>query len=223
MKINFKRVISLLLVITLAVSIFTACGNDKGSNGKSDEAAAAITASAVRFLSNGKYTTTLKSNSEDIDLSKLSKDNVEVTYIGYEKGTVLASDKAAKKIKAGKYAEGERITKLNSIKKNSDGSFSVSFTDADALKYGVSQYNVRLKDLDKSVPVEVKLPEITVATDTTDISAATHEAKITLTLKGGEFEKNPKAEYITLSNAFEGKSDSWKMDAKYSFGILELD
>jgi hypothetical protein len=29
---------------------------------------------------------------------------------------------------------------------------------------------------------------------------------------------------LTLSeDAFEGKSDSWKMDAKYSFGILELD
>ena len=199
MKTHFKRVVSMLLVITLAVSIFTACGNDNGK--KDEEAAASITASAVRFLSSGNYKTTLKS--KDIDLSKLSKKNVEVTYIGYDDGTVLASDKAAKKIKADKYADGERFTKLNSVKKNSDGTCEISFKDDNAVKYGVTQYNVRLNSLKQTVPVEVKLPELTVTTDTTDISAATHEAKITLTLKGGEFEKNPKADYITLSNAFE--------------------
>lgn len=68
---KLKRLLSMLLVVTLLLPTLAACGN--GSD-KSD-----ITATAVKFSKNGKYTTTVKS--KKVDLSGINADNIEVRYM----------------------------------------------------------------------------------------------------------------------------------------------
>ena len=55
---NAKRMSALVLALILAVSVFTACGEKKDE--KKNEAA--ITATAVKFSKDGKYTTTVNSD-----------------------------------------------------------------------------------------------------------------------------------------------------------------
>ena len=64
-----KRLLSLVLTLVIAVSIFTACGGNKENK---EEEKAAITATAVKFSKDGKYTTTVSSEKADDNTVKLT-------------------------------------------------------------------------------------------------------------------------------------------------------
>lgn len=233
---RLKKAIAFVLAMTMTVTVLTSCDDKDESSSVTESTVSSaaesgtdsseapdstaepepteeeedpVTASAVKFLSSGKYTTTVKAEDPSVDLSSLSKDNVEVTYIGLEKGSVVATpeitedENGALVVNYDSYADGERITSLDDVKKNDDGSWSVSFTDENAVKYGVSQYYVRLKDQKMTVPVDVDLGEMKVTPDITEVSPAETEIKVTLTLEGGEFADKVEPDMISVSNAFE--------------------
>ena len=60
---KMKRLLSLVLTLVMTVSIFTACGGNKENK---EEEKAAITATAVKFSKDGKYTTTVSSKKVEI-------------------------------------------------------------------------------------------------------------------------------------------------------------
>jgi hypothetical protein len=105
---NAKRMIALVIALVLAVSVFTACGENKDE--KKNEAA--ITATAVKFSKDGKYTTTVKSDT--IDLSDISAKNVEIS------------------------TAANNEVKVESVKANSNGSYDITFTDenGERVSYG---------------------------------------------------------------------------------------
>lgn len=230
---RLKKVIAFVLALTMTVTALTSCDDkdesssvtesnvssaaesgtdsseapDSTGDPEPEEQEEAVTASAVKFASSGKYTTTVTANKKDVDLSSLTKDNVEVTYIGLEKGTVLASDEeteeeASEETDKYTYEDGERIAVLDDIKQNSDGSYEISFTDENAVKYGVSEYSIRLKDSNGSIPVEVEFGEMSVTPDIKEVAPSATEVKITLELDGSEYADNVTADMISLANAF---------------------
>ena len=77
---KMKRLLSLVLTLVMTVSIFTACGENKKEEKKENKAA--ITATAVKFSKDGKYTTTV--SSKKVDLSGVNEENVEVRYLDME-------------------------------------------------------------------------------------------------------------------------------------------
>ena len=232
---RLKKAIAFVLAMTMTVTVLTSCDDKDESSSVTESTVSSaaesgtdsseapdstaepeptekeedpVTASAVKFMSNGKYTTTIKANSADVDLSGLTAENVEVTYIGLEPGTVLAaseedeeSSEAAGDI-FGTYVDGERTAKLDSVTKKDDGSWEISFTDENAVKYGTSEYSIKMKDVKATAYVDVEFPEMTLTPDISEVAPSATEVKVTLTLDGGEYADNVTTDMISLANAF---------------------
>ena len=232
-------------------SIADSTDDSTGDQGGEQEPEAKVLASAVKFLSSGKYTTVVEANSADVDLSGLTADNVEVTYIGLDPSTVIASSAEEAEAEDGEegtdetsseavteaeaeteaeefdfsaYEDGERKATLDSLTKKDDGSWEISFTDENAVKYGTSQYSIRMKDVKEIASVEVEFPELTLTPDITTVSAAATEVKLTLTLNDSEFADEVTNEMISLYNGFENMTvDSVSASGKNLTMLLKGD
>ena len=200
---NAKRMIALVLALVLAVSVFTACGENKENK---EEEKAAITATAVKFSKDGKYTTTVKS--DKYDLSKVKAADVEVSYVGTsdvltEDGlkTAVSDDKKADEVKPIK-------VKVEDVKANSKGGCDITFTDENAALNQAQYYDVSIKNPEADVSAEVEYHEITLTPDIEFATPSDKKIKVSLSIKGSEFEDKIGKSDIFLGNAFE------KMDAK---------
>ncbi|SDB57153.1 hypothetical protein SAMN02910317_02977 [Ruminococcaceae bacterium FB2012] len=263
---QIKKVLAAMLAVMMTASVFTGCDDkDESSSAAETTTTAAtseaeteskaetqtdsqaepaaepekITASAVKFQSAGKYTT--KVESKEVDLSGLTADNVEVTYIGFNGDEVLP-ETLSEDGSAGPYAPGERFTKLDEVKKNDDGTFDITFTDENVAQYGATQYTVRFKDLNESATVNVESEEIKLSAEATPINETTTEAKITLTLDNSEFADEVTEDMLSLGNAFQkmnieslssagknltvqltGSVTVYGEEGAFSFGTVSLD
>lgn len=197
---NAKRMIALVLALVLAVSVFTACGEKKDE--KKDEAA--ITATAVKFSKDGKYTTTVKSDT--VDLSKVSAKNVEVSYTDYNE--VVSDDTVNTAItKDKKTNEPETVkVKVESVKANSNGGYDITFTDKNAASNPTSYYAINLVKQKTTVSADVDFPEITLTPDVKSVVSSDKNVKVTLALEGSEFESGIDKKDIYLGNAFKRMS-----------------
>ena len=184
-----------------------------------EEEEPAVIATAVNFSKVGQYTTTV--SSEKIDLSGVTADNTEVTFIAVDAPEVLYYEEEepeeSEDVETGEedadeedtdrwtYSPGERKVKIDEIKANGTG-WDITFTDEDALVYAPESYHIIFRDLDETAYADVEYKDISVSSDTEGVNASDKEAKITLTLEGSEFENNVTADDITLGKAFEGMS-----------------
>jgi hypothetical protein len=176
---KMKRLLTLVLTLVMAVSIFTACGGNKENK---EEEKAAITATAVKFSKDGKYTTTVKS--DKYDLSKISMKNVEIS------------------------TNANNEVKVNSVKANSNGGYDITFTDVYADSNPTKHYEISVKNVKESAMAGVEYPEITLTPDIESVTLSDKKIKVSLSVKGSEFEDVIGDSDITLGNAFE------KMNAK---------
>lgn len=193
---NAKRMIALVIALVLAVSVFTACGENKDE--KKNEAA--ITATAVKFSKDGKYTTTVKS--DIVDLSKISVKNVEVSYTDYNE--VVSDDTVNTAItKDKKTNEPETVkVKVESVKANSNGGYDITFTDKNAASNPTHYYFINFTKAKASVAADVDFPEITLTPDVKTVASNAKNVKLTLAIKGSKFESDISKDDIYLSNAF---------------------
>ena len=203
---NAKRMIALVLALVLAVSVFTACGENKENK---EEEKAAITATAVKFSKDGKYTTTVKS--DKIDLSDISAKNVEVSYevVSDVPSDVLTVEDLKTAVSDGnkdnKNNQDTKTVKLkvDSVKNNPDGGYDISFIDNEAAENQIQSYTVNFKKPEATVSVAVDFPEITVTPDIKLVNSSDKEFKVTLALKGSEYIEKIDQKDITLGDAFE--------------------
>ena len=229
---HIKKLLAMMLAVVLTVSALTGCADEDSSSVKendstvssaaqteskpetdssqgeepapSDEEAPKIQASAVKFASSGKYTTTVKS--EKVDLSGISTDKTEVTYIALDENAfynALEAESSEENVKAGKYDPGERTAKVDEVKKNDDGSFEITFTDENVGEFKPTQYLLRFDGIDDMAAVNVESDEFNITADATKIDETTTEAKVTLTLDNGEFADVTEA-MISTECAFRG-------------------
>ena len=188
-------------------------GGNGGDQTGDEEEAPAIEATAVKFASAGKYTTTVKS--EKVDLSGITADNIEVTYIALTEETLYdataqaeeseseaESSEGEEETEQVKYAPGERTAKIDEVKKNDDGSFDITFTDDNDDEVDPSCYCIRFDGIDDMALVEVENEERNLTAEATDINENTTEAKITLTLDNGEFADEVTEAMISTECAF---------------------
>lgn len=199
-----KRLLALVLTLVLTVSIFTACGENKENK---EEEKAAITATAVKFSKDGKYTTTVKS--DKYDLSEISAKNVEISYV--DTSTEAADEALLTADSNDKTSETQYVkVKVDSVKANSDGGYDITFTDKNAALNPTSYYNINFTKLKvkEDVSAEVEYPEITLTPDIEFATPSDKKIKVSLTLKGSKFEDKISDSQITLGNAFKN------MDAK---------
>ena len=158
-----KKLLAAMIAAVLAVSAFAGCADEDSSSKAETSSSAAessvaeteskadtdssqgeepapaeetdkITATAVKYSSAKKYTT--KVQSKEVDLSGISADKVEVTYIALDEDALIdALSQTADESKAEsdaaniKYSPGECLAKVDDVKKNEDGSFDITFTD----------------------------------------------------------------------------------------------
>lgn len=231
---HIKKLLAMMLAVVLTVSALTGCADEDSSSVKENDSTVssaaqteskpetdssqgeepapaeeedkpAITASAVKFASSGKYTTTVKS--EKVDLSGISTDKTEVTYIALDEEALynaLEAESSDENAKAGKYAPGERAAKIDEVKKNDDGSFDITFTDENVGEFKPTQYLLRFEGIDDMAAVNVETEEFNITADTTEINSTTTEAKVTLTLDNGEFADEVTEAMISTECAFRG-------------------
>ena len=201
---KMKRLLSLVLTLVMTVSIFTACGENKKEEKKENKAA--ITATAVKYSKDGKYTTTVKSDT--VDLSKISAKNVEVSYT--DNNEAVSDDTVKTAVtKDKKTNESETVkVKVESVKANSDGGYDIIFTDENAVLNPTSYYDISFTKAKEKVTVAVDYPEITLTPDIKFVTPSDNKVKVSLAIKGSEFEEEIKDSDITLDNAFK------KMSAK---------
>lgn len=215
-----KRAVSLLLAIVLVVCTFAGCGE---SGKKKVEA---ITATAVKFSKTGQYTTTV--SSKKVNLSGITAENVEVRYAdtttslnteeALTEGVTEAAAEAATDTDA-QSAENVKIeaiyplcAKVDSVKAKEKKSYEITFTDESVAPYTApAHYIVYFKGVEgesNTADVNVEFPEITLTPDVDYVISNATEAKISLTINGGEFEDDISQEDISVGDSFE------KMDAE---------
>ncbi|MBQ6466917.1 MAG: hypothetical protein IJJ61_03155 [Clostridia bacterium] len=190
MKKSVKTLISILLVAAMLIGTLAACGKSE------KEEKPAITATEVKFSKSGNYVTTV--TSDDIDLSGVTADNIEIGYKTPEDEIKTEEDGSTS-------LTGNKVSvksKIENVAHNSDGSLDISFAFDAMTDYVPSDYDVVFTELGASASVPVEYPEISVTPDIDSIVAADKETKITLTVEGSEFEDNIGEEDIMLEDAF---------------------
>ncbi|MBQ5347052.1 MAG: hypothetical protein IIU39_03260 [Ruminococcus sp.] len=157
---KMKRLLSIVLALAMTASIFTACGENKE---KKEEEKAAITATAVKFSKDGKYTTTVKS--DEVDLSNVKAADVEVSYVGTS--DVLTEDELKTAVSGDKKADEVNTfkVKVEDVKANSKGGCNITFTDKNAASNQAQYYDISIKNPEADVSAEVEYPEITLTPD----------------------------------------------------------
>lgn len=157
-----KRLFTLVLTLVMTVSIFTACGGNKENK---EEEKAAITATAVKFSKDGKYTTTV--SSEKVDLSGVNEENVEVRYLDMEAASKAeeATDATTETTEEIKIEDVYPLSaKVESVKAADKKSYEITFTDDKAATFPTKDYVMVFKCVegeDNTASVEVEFPEIT--------------------------------------------------------------
>ncbi len=215
MKSKFSKMISLLLVVVLAISELAACSvSNVGTT--DEEAAASVTATAVRFSSSGKYTTTILS--DKVDLSGVTVENTDVIYTVYdpteeqesEDESAEVTDSSEESEPEGEdeptdrytYSKGEKKAAIDEIKANGKG-WDITFTDEYAAEYTPETYIITFRDLDEEAYVNVEYPSVSLSSDVQEVNASSTATKVTLTIEGGEFKDDVSADDVELGKAFE--------------------
>lgn len=213
---KMKRLLSIVLALAMTASIFTACGEKKDE--KKDEAA--ITATAVKFSKDGKYTTTVKTDT--VDLSGISAKNVEVRYAdtnaAFEPAAEDAQKTVAKTVKEGEKTENideskvdikknyPLAAKVESVKENGEG-YDITFSDSEVAPYSASNHYVVLfngvNGESNTADVKVEFPEITLTPDVENVVSNATEAKITLTINGSDFEDSIGKDDVYVDDSFD--------------------
>lgn len=194
---NAKKLLALFLALVMLVSTLAACG-EKTAAPDEAEHEINITATAVKYSKSGEYTTTV--SSEKVDLSGVTADKIEVQYYNvtdnrsFETATVDEED----------YQTVVSYARIDSAKKNGDGSWEISFTDPDAAENVTSSYEVVFTELKDSATLEVEFPKMSMSADLDFVTPADHDIKAALTIEGGEFTDGVTADDISLGVAFTG-------------------
>ena len=214
-----KRMISMLLAVVLIVSTFAGCG-------KNEKNEPPITATLVSFNKSGQYTTTV--SSKKVDLSGITAENVEVRYADptvllnaenaltedalTEEVTEAASEATAETdAQAAKSVKIEDIytlcAKVDSVKAGEKKCYEITFTDESVAPYTApAHYIVYFKGVEgesNTADVNVEFPDITLTPDVDYVLSNATEAKITLSINGGEFEHGISQEDIFVGDSFE--------------------
>ena len=175
---------------------------------------AVVDATAVPFSKEGKYTVTV--TGDGVDLSGVTADNTEVTYIAlalleesYDEDEEEAPAEEAGSGEASSdrytYEDGEVKAKIEEIKANGNG-WDITFTDEYATEFVPAVYGIIFRDIDKIAYVDVEFKNMSVVSETKEVNASAKEAKITLVLEGSEFEEGVSADDIVLEKAFQDMS-----------------
>ena len=200
---KMKRLLSLVLTLVMTVSIFTACGGNKENK---EEEKAAITATAVKFSKDGKYTTTV--SSEKVDLSGVNEENVEVRYLDMEAASKAeeATDATTETTEEIKIEDVYPLSaKVESVKAADKKSYEITFTDDKASTFPTKDYVMIFKCVegeDNTASVEVEFPEITLTPNVKSVVSNAKGAKVTLAIDGSTFEDGISKKDIYLNNAF---------------------
>ena len=196
---NAKKLLALFLALVMLVSTLAACGENKTDEATGDEAApAAIVATSVKYSKSGEYTTTV--SSDKFDLSAVTADKIEVLYYNTadnEVPLIATVDEEDFQIVLSN-------AKINSAKKNDDGSWTIAFTDPDAAENTTDSYEVVFTGLEDSASVSVEFPKITLTHDLEFVTPADHDIKVALTIEGSEFTDGITADDLSLGVAFTG-------------------
>ena len=236
---NFKRVLALLLAATMAIGTFAGCtqsGGEESSGTKAESTVSgdnsayandtdaeepAIKATAVSYSKAGKYTTTV--TSDEVDLSGIKAENVEVRYMDPDfihedassapveeaadevstEATTEAAAEATESIKLEDYYT--LLAKVESVKAVDKNSYEITFTDEKAADYVTDSYIVLFKDVEgdeNTADVAVEFPEIILTPDVENIVSDATQAKVTLAIDGSTFEDGISEKDIYLDNAF---------------------
>lgn len=177
--------VALLVIGIVAILIYV--------NNKVEAKEELVTASSVKFLKSGQYTTTV--NSEKIDLSGISKDNVEISYNILSIKAEEGSNSNSKNFETVKL-------KVENIVKNANGGYDISFTDDKAKEYRTVSYIINFKDINEFTTVSVDYPEIKLTPDIDFVTTGATTTKVTLSIDGSEFEEGITKDNIKLDNSF---------------------
>ena len=218
---NVKRIAALLLSAVVLVSALASCRQDAKETTADEKT---ITATSVSYSKSGRYTTTV--SSENVDLSGLSIDNVEVRYANPYSGNMTAEElikelsknpeegsiepvvmeSEAEEKPAGQTPSEERYpmsAKVESVEANGAGGFDVSFTDEWASELLTGNYVVTFRNVEGEAYVNVVFGEVTLTPDVDKMFASETEIQVTLTVNGDEFVEGIEKSDLFLGNAFE--------------------
>lgn len=189
---KMKLILALFLAVLMLVPALAACKQDTGET----ENEAAITAAPVKFSKSGKYTAAV--SSENVDLSGITVENVEVRYMF----SATLSDTAEG---ASPKDTSDLSVKVESVKAADEKNCEIIFTDEKAGEYIPRGYIVQFNGIEgekNTAVIEVEYPEITLTADVESVVSNATEAKVTLTIDGSTFEDGISEKDIYLDNAF---------------------
>jgi len=179
----------------MLVSALAACKQ----NTDETENEAAITATPVKYSRSGNYTTTV--SSENIDLSGITAENVEVRSLDPAAVPDNSGSESAKTGIENVYTLSAKVESVKADKKSCE----ITFTDDKAAENITGSYIVLFKSIngdDNTASVEVEFPEITLTPDVENVVSDATQAKVTLAIEGSTFEDGISEKDIYLDHAF---------------------
>lgn len=189
---KMKQILVLMLAVLMLVPALAACKQ----NTDETENEAAITATPVKYSRSGKYTAAV--SSENVDLSGITVENVEVRYMF----SATLSDTAEG---ASPKDTSDLSVKVESVKAADEKNCEIIFTDEKAGEYIPQGYIVLFNGIEgekNTAVIEVEYPEITLTADVESVVSNATEAKVTLAIDGSTFEDGISEKDIYLDNAF---------------------
>ena len=189
---KMKQILALMLAVLMLVPALAACKQ----NTDETENEATITATPVKYSKSGKYTAAV--SSENVDLSGITVENVEVRYMF----SATLSDTAEG---ASPEDTSDLSVKVESVKAADEKNCEIIFTDEKAGEYIPQGYIVLFNGIEgekNTAVIEVEYPEITLTADVESVVSNATEAKVTLAIDGSTFEDGISEKDIYLDNAF---------------------
>ena len=189
---KMKQILALMLAVLMLVPALAACKQ----NTDETENEAAITATPVKYSRSGKYTAAV--SSENVDLSGITVENVEVRYMFSATLSDTAEGASPKDI-------SDLSVKVESVKAADEKNCEIIFTDEKAGEYIPQGYIVLFNGIEgekNTAVIEVEYPEITLTADVESVVSNATEAKVTLAIDGSTFEDGISEKDIYLDNAF---------------------
>ena len=187
-----KQILALMLAVLMLVPALAACKQ----NTDETENEATITATPVKYSKSGKYTAAV--SSENVDLSGITVENVEVRYMFSATLSDTAEGASPKDI-------SDLSVKVESVKAADEKNCEIIFTDEKAGEYIPQGYIVLFNGIEgekNTAVIEVEYPEITLTADVESVVSNATEAKVTLAIDGSTFEDGISEKDIYLDNAF---------------------
>ena len=187
-----KQILALMLAVLMLVPALAACKQ----NTDETENEATITATPVKYSKSGKYTAAV--SSENVDLSGITVENVEVRYMFSATLFDTAEGASPKDI-------SDLSVKVESVKAADEKNCEIIFTDEKAGEYIPQGYIVLFNGIEgekNTAVIEVEYPEITLTADVESVVSNATEAKVTLAIDGSTFEDGISEKDIYLDNAF---------------------